>query len=92
MVPFMATSNFNLRGLSSEVMMSLKKEASRAHTSVNSLILGMIEHQLGFSKTRPRPIFKDLDHLAGTWSSSDAESFQKATQYFEQIDTELWNK
>lgn len=88
----MATSNFNLRGLSSEVMLYLKKEASRSHTSVNSLIIDMIEHGLGISKIRPRPIFQDLDHLAGTWSSSDAKSFRKATQYFEQIDTELWDK
>jgi len=36
---------------------------------------------------------KQVDHLAGagTWSSEDAKEFEKNTEYFEQIDKDLWS-
>lgn len=84
----MSTLNFNLRGISSEVMLSLKKEAKRAHTSVNALVLKMIERGLGF--TYEKAIHHDLDHLAGSWTAAEEKAFNKDTQVFEQIDQELW--
>jgi len=48
----MSASSFNLRGILSEVMGLLKNESKRLHTSVNSLILKMIESGLGFSKAK----------------------------------------
>lgn len=85
----MTATNFNLRGLSSETMVLLKREAKKLHTSVNVLILKMIERGLGFSSEKVS--FHDLDHLAGSWSSAEAKTFTKNTQYFEQIDEELWS-
>ncbi len=85
----MSASNFNLRGISSEVMVLLKREAKRLHTSVNVLILKMIERGLGF--TCEKPVYNDLDHLAGSWSSSEEKAFEENTQYFEKIDKELWS-
>lgn len=84
----MSASNFNLRGIPSEVMILLKREAKRLSTSVNLLILKMIERGLGF--TCERTTYHDLDHLAGTWSSAEQKDFEKNTRYFEQIDKELW--
>lgn len=84
-----ASSNFNLRGVPSEVMNQLKREAKRLHTSVNVLILKMIERGLGF--TSDKPIYHDLDHLAGSWSSTEENSFEENTKYFEKIDKELWS-
>ncbi len=85
----MTTSNFNLRGISAEVMALLKQEAERLHTSVNVLILKMIERGLGFSYKKPA--YHDLDRLAGSWSSAEEKVFEENTQYFEQIDKELWS-
>lgn len=85
----MSASNFNLRGIPSEVMVLLKQEAKRLHTSVNVLILKMIEQGLGF--TCEKLVYHDLDYLAGLWSSADEKTFEENTQYFEQIDTELWS-
>ena len=45
----MSASNFNLRGIPSEVMTLLKKEAKRLHISVNTLVLKIIESGLGLS-------------------------------------------
>lgn len=74
----MSSLNFNLTGLSSEVMALLKKEAKRLHISVNVLVLKFIEHGLGI---RPQKIiYHDLDHLAGTWSEAELSEFQKNTQ------------
>ncbi len=84
----MSASNFNLRGIPSEVMIVLKREAKRLSTSVNLLILKMIERGLGFK--HERTTYHDLDHLAGTWSSAEQKAFEKNTRYFEQIDKELW--
>jgi hypothetical protein len=84
----MSSSNFNLRGIPLEVMNLLKQQAKKMHTSVNILILQMIERGLGF--TRKKPGYHDLDHLAGTWSKEEAKTFQKNTSYFEKIDKDLW--
>lgn len=86
----MSASNFNLRGITPDVMSLLKKEAKRLHLSVNILILNLIESGLGVSREVKRPKFHDLDHLAGTWSSSDIKEFKENTKYFEKIDKELW--
>ena len=85
----MSASNFNLRGISSEVMILLKREAKRLHTSVNMLMLKMIERGLGF--TCEKLVYHDLDHLAGSWSSAEEKTFEENTQYFEKIDKELWS-
>ena len=84
----MSAFNFNLRGIPSEVMALLKREAKRLHTSVNALVLKMIERGLGF--TREKVAYHDLDHLSGSWSALDEQVFKENTQSFEQIDKELW--
>lgn len=86
----MAASNFNLRGISAEVMTLLKKEAKRLHISVNILILKLIESRLGLRSEIPRPTYHELDSLAGSWSGSEAKIFEKNTKDFEEIDKELW--
>ena len=85
----MSASSFNLRGIPTEVMVLLKKEAKKLHISVNVLILKMIEKGLGFS--RAKQTFHDLDHLVGKWSEEEAKEFEKNTKYFEKIDKELWS-
>ena len=81
-------SAFNLRGVPPEMMMLLKREAKRLRTSVNALVLKMIERGLGY--THERLVHHDLDHLAGTWSAADEKTFKDNTKFFEQIDEELW--
>lgn len=84
----MSASNFNLRNIPSEVMVLLKKEAKRLQTSVNTLVLKMIEQGLGLSYEKP--IHHDLDHLAGSWTLKEEKEFKENTLPFEQIDKELW--
>lgn len=87
----MSAFNFNLRGIPSEVMTLLKREAKRLHTSVNVLILKFVEYGLGVSSEVKRPVYHDLDHLAGSWTSAEEKAFKEKTKHFEQIDKELWS-
>jgi hypothetical protein len=85
----MSASSFNLRGIPEEVMALLKREAKRLRTSVNVLILKMIEKGLGFSCKKSS--YHDLDHLAGSWSPAEEKIFEENTKQFEKIDKELWS-
>ena len=86
----MSTISFNLRGIPSEVMVTLKQQAEKQHISVNVLLLNLIEHGIGYSHKIIKPVYHDLDKLAGTWSSKEAKEFEKNTKDFEKIDQDLW--
>jgi hypothetical protein len=82
--------NFNLRGISPKVMVALKKEAEKQNTSVNLLIIKLVEKGMGYSHEIERPVYHDLDKLAGTWTAKDARDFDKAIKDFEKIDKDIW--
>jgi hypothetical protein len=84
-------SAFNLRNVAPEVMLMLKKEATNQKTSVNALILQIIEQGLGMTHPAKKAIYHDLDHLAGTWSDKDKKIFDDNIKSFESIDEELWS-
>jgi hypothetical protein len=86
----MSTSNFNLRKITPDVMVLLKKEATKQKISVNSLILQIIEQGIGVKHLAKKVVFHDLDHLAGTWSDKDKKDFDDNIKSFENIDKELW--
>lgn len=83
--------NFNLRGISPEVMAILKKDAEDKKTSVNLIIIKFIEQGIGYAPKGKRKVYHDLDHLAGTWSEQEAQDFEKNIKAFESIDKELWS-
>ncbi len=87
----MSASNFNLRNIAPEVMSLLKSEATRQKTSINSLILQIIDKGLGIAHPQKKSVFHDLDHLAGTWSDKDRKVFDENIKPFETIDRELWS-
>jgi hypothetical protein len=86
----MTTSSFNLRGVSPQVMTTLKQEAKKCNISVNSLILKLIEQGIGFSGKPKRVKHHDLDFLIGNWSPRESKEFDESVKVFEKIDDELW--
>jgi hypothetical protein len=86
----MTAQNFNLRGISPQVMQLLKKEAKNENISVNLLILKLIEQGIGVGPKPKRKKYHDLDFLIGTWSSKESKQFAKEIEVFEKIDEELW--
>lgn len=84
-------ANFSLRGVDPEVLDSLKKQAVSEGTSVNSVILRLIEQGVGKVARKPsKQRYDDLDLLAGTWSEEEASEFARSTEAFEAIDASLW--
>lgn len=86
----MSTSNFNLRNIAPDVMLVLKQEAAKQNTSVNSLILKFIDHELNIKHQVKKNSYHDLDNLAGTWTEKDKKAFEQRIKSFEQIDQDLW--
>ena len=82
--------NFNLRGLSPQVMALLKREAKELKLSVNLLILKLIEQGVGYSGKAKRVTYHDLDFLIGTWTAKESKEFDENIKIFEKIDEELW--
>ncbi len=83
-----STHNFNLRGMPSELMALLKQEAKKLHMSTNTLVLRIIEKELGFNTKKH--LHNDLDHLSGSWSDEDVEKFENGAKSFDKIDKKLW--
>lgn len=82
--------NFNLRGIRPNVMACLKQESKKLNNSVNAVILNIIEKSVGHVQEVKKPIYHDLDALAGTWTQEDEKMFKKNTEFFEQIDKDIW--
>jgi hypothetical protein len=79
-----------LRGLSDEEAEKLRGEAKRRGVSLNALLLLLLREAAGFERRPRRPIYHDLDALAGTWSEEEAARFSAAVADTERIDEEMW--
>jgi plasmid stability protein len=69
-------ANLSIRGLDEKALAELKKRAAKEDSSVNTLVLRLIEQGLG--RRRAKAILRrhdDLDALAGSWRKSDAAAF-----------------
>ena len=79
-------AHLSIRGLDDKALV-LKKRAVKEATSVNTLLLGLIDQGLGHAKAKAGlRRHKDLDALAGTWSKSEAAEFERATAAFNKVD------
>ena len=84
-------TTMSIRGLDDQVLAQLKNQASQEGSSLNSLVLRLLQ---GAGKPVPSQTLKkfdDLDALAGTWSDDDAVAFAHHTAAFSEIDTAQWH-
>ncbi len=85
-------SNLSLRGVDPETLASLKARARQEGISVNALIVRLIEQGLGKAARKPSAHrYDDLDALAGSWSTEEAQEFASGIAPFSEVDPELWN-
>lgn len=83
--------NLSIRGLDPGSLSALKALAAQENSSVNTLVLRLIDRGLGKTQSKPTPHrFDDLDALAGCWSAADANAFAAATVAFDRIDPDIW--
>lgn len=84
-------ANLSIRSLDERALTALKSRAMREDTSVNTLVLRLIEQGLGLQRSKPARVrHDDLDALAGTWGPEDGVTFEHATAPFGEIDNALW--
>jgi hypothetical protein len=81
----------SIRGIDEKAILLLKKQAQQEGSSLNSLVVRLLETVAGVrAADKGRQRFDDLDALQGTWSVQDARDFESATGEFTQVDTALW--
>ena len=80
-----------LRGLAPRVRRQIRELARRERISLNKAAVRLLEKGAGVgSKADDDRIGHSLDHLFGTWSAAEADSFLASIQSCEQIDADLW--
>ena len=81
----------SIRGLDEKAIFRLKKQAQQEGSSLNSLVVRLLETVAGVRSTeKGAQHFDDLDALQGTWSAQDARDFNAVTGDFAQVDPALW--
>ena len=80
-----------LRKVPGEVAGKIEKKARESHVSLNKAVIQILEEGLGMGPgAKKKPLYHDLDHLAGSWSKPAADRFQKRLTGSRRIDPELW--
>lgn len=77
---------YSIRGVSKHLDDVLRKKAVREGCSLNSAVLGAIQHGLGITGETRR--YDDLGDLAGTWV--DDPEFDKALAEMDKVDPDQW--
>jgi hypothetical protein len=84
-------ASMSIRGLNDKVLSRLKRRAAREGSSLNSLVVRLLQDDGGASgKAHLLQKFDDLDALAGTWSKEEARAFERHTAAFSEVDPALW--
>lgn len=83
--------NLSIRGLDAKALAALKRRAVEEDSSVNAVVLRLVEQALGLRPSKPeRARHDDLDALAGCWQKQDGANFDAATAGFSKIDADMW--
>ena len=81
----------SIRGIDDKAIFRLKKQAQQEGSSLNSLVVKVLETVAGVRVADKGGLpFDDLDALQGTWTKQDAEAFESATADFSRIDEAMW--
>ena len=83
-------ATMSIRGLDDQTLSRLKSQAAQEGSSLNSLVLRLLQ-----STGTPVPLnvlkkFDDLNALAGTWSEKEAQAFERNTAAFAEVEAALW--
>lgn len=83
-----------IRGISDDITKIIKKEAEEKHLSLNKALISLLEKATGIKgkNLARKAIYRDLDHLCGTWTKKDAKMFEKSLEVQRRIDEDLWKK
>jgi len=84
-------ANLSIRGLDDKALAALKRRAAKEASSVNTLVVRLVEQGLGLRRARTAMTrHDDLDALAGSWRKQEAADFERATAALRKVDPALW--
>lgn len=82
-------THLTVRKLPTDLARALVAERRRRGASLNTVVIDLLRNALGVRRpTEARQ--NGLEQLAGTWTPSEFDTFNKAVEAFEQIDEEIW--
>ena len=84
-------ATMSIRGLDDQALYRLKSQAEHEGSSLNSLVLRLLQGAGTPIEPGILKKYDDLDALAGTWSDEEALAFERNTAAFAEVDAALWN-
>ncbi len=80
-----------LRSLPPELARRIRQRADEAGTSLARTVITLLEERLGLRSRPGREVLhNDLDELAGSWTSQEADCFDAVLADQRAIDADLW--
>ncbi len=85
-------NQLTVRGFDDELSASLRRLADSEGISLSQAALRLMRKGAGLtdSNGNPNVVGHSLDDFFGVWSREEAESFDKALEFFETIDESVW--
>jgi hypothetical protein len=81
----------SIRGLDDKALARLKSQAEQEGSSLNSLVIRLLQGTDTSVQPGALKKFDDLNALAGTWSDEEAQAFARNTAAFAEVDPALWD-
>lgn len=86
---------FTIRGIDPELRAAIEAEAKRRGLSLNRCVIALLRMATGLEwpetvRDSPGVRYRDLDHLAGTWSEEEADGFDQELARQRAIDEDIW--
>jgi hypothetical protein len=73
-----------------ELDRSVRQRAREKRISVNKAVISLLEEHLGLRGKKQPALNHDLDALAGSWTKTEADAFDKALKAQRRIGPYLW--
>lgn len=83
-------ATMSIRGLDDQALARLKSQAEKEGSSLNGLVLRILQGTDTPGQVSALKKFDDLNALAGTWSEKEAQAFERNTAAFAEVDAALW--
>jgi hypothetical protein len=81
-----------LRNIPLKLQDAIQKRADAEGLSLNRAVIRMLEEAAGQRRASGKPMrHHDLDHLAGTWTETEASAFESMLAEQRKIDPEIWD-
>jgi hypothetical protein len=80
--------HLTIRQVPPDLSRALEAEKRRRGSSLNRTVLDLLAEALGTRQRGGRS--NGLGRFAGTWTDEEFEEFEKAIEFTEQVDQELW--